>query len=236
MAIHFIHTKGRVSNVNDPQEGGRIRATISEFNGEYPAWISPAVKTGWVWLPEEGDIVDISYPTNEDIDEGYDLATYSGVPTSRNRDVPDEFHINYSRRRGFKTKAGHLLIIDDQPGEEKIILSAPGGTSLLNLDISGKTEIKGDQVVELASLAKVFLNAPFTDLSDVSTDFVIKGTTFAASFTALLASIAAAGATLAAVPVPNSASNAAFNTALVTAFATFAGTSSTWLSTKVKTG
>lgn len=121
------HPIGIVTSIKDQAKAGRIRVRLPEMDDdEWGEWIEPLFPPGWVLMPEPGDSVEIVLPEGEDKIEFSDEVRYRGQLLNDANPVPAEFKKNYPRRRGFKTKAGHLLIFDDTPGGEEISISHKG--------------------------------------------------------------------------------------------------------------
>lgn len=119
-----IETRGKVTKTDDPAKAGRVKCELAELDGqEYPEWIDPIFPAGWVWLPNQGDTVVILRPDGDDWVEFPEELVYLGEPYDEDHPVPDDFMDNYGKRRGFKTKAGHLLIVDDTQGKEEITIA-----------------------------------------------------------------------------------------------------------------
>jgi hypothetical protein len=130
MSQQLIVTQGKVTNTDDPAKAGRIKVALAELDGaEFPDWVDPVFAPGWLWLPEPGDTVSIILPDGEDLIEFSDEIRWTGQLFDQDNPHPDEFKPNYPQMRGFKTKAGHILIVDDK---DKIVsLKTPAGHELL---------------------------------------------------------------------------------------------------------
>jgi hypothetical protein len=143
MAAKEIHI-GIVSRTNDPQQIGRIRVkcrTLARADVELPYWVRPIVPFsgkghGWFHVPAPGDVVDLEVCTRDDSDETYG-ETFMLTPDMRYRaaeydanlmPIGEEFKVNYPHRRGLKTKQGHLILFDDKPGKEAVIIKANFGS------------------------------------------------------------------------------------------------------------
>jgi hypothetical protein len=136
--------KAIVSRTNDPQNLGRVRVKcegLAAANAEIPYWVSPifpatADGTGWLLVPDPGDEVElevmIDHVTDEVTGESFianpDMRYRAGSYSSKNK-LPSELKTNYPKRRGFKTKAGHLLFFDDTQGKEQVTLQASFGSA-----------------------------------------------------------------------------------------------------------
>jgi hypothetical protein len=82
-----------------------------------------------------------------------------------------------------QTKAGHTLMFDDKTGDVWLWNGKTADYIKLrknsNVEIKAAVKFLVETVnAELKATAKNHLNSPLTDLSDVATDFIIKGTTF----------------------------------------------------------
>lgn len=130
-------TVGRVTSIDDPAKAGRVKVSLSEMDGaEYPEWLDPELTPGWHWLPEVGDSVTVEMPEGTDVVEFSDEVRWCGQALDQSNPVAKELRENYPKRRGFKTKAGHLLIVDDKAGAEEITLSHKG-TLVVSLGNAG---------------------------------------------------------------------------------------------------
>lgn len=219
-------TTGVVTNIDDPAKAGRIKVALESMDGqEYPEWIEPEFPPGWVTIPEAGDQVALVMPEGEDVVEFADRVRYKGKVHDDANPVPEEFRKSYPKRRGYKTKAGHLLIFDDDAGE----------ITLTNGKSNDKIVMASNGQITITASLKNVLSSALTELSTGPLEPVLKGTTLSAAFTAYTGSIASAGATHAGSP-KMAADNAAFITALIAATAALAATIATWISAKVQTG
>jgi len=127
-----------VSN-QDPALRGRLKIVCADLTGdpdaELPDWIEPVLDWGFFLIPDVDELVEIEVVIGTAEDE---IQFQSGIldPQIRWRgkrfyhdsdEVPtvvhDDLKINYGKRRGFATPAGHILYFDDTEGQEKIRLS-----------------------------------------------------------------------------------------------------------------
>lgn len=118
-------TIGVVTTNNDPTNAGRIKCQIPEVGGkEYPEWIEPVFVPGWFSPPEPGDQVEIEVPEGGDLVEFAHEIRYHGRVFDESNIPPDDFKQTEDKvhRRGYFTKAGHLLMFDDKSGSEQITL------------------------------------------------------------------------------------------------------------------
>ena len=132
---HYGVYRGVVTDNKDPQQRGRIQAHVRVLQSNPPdVWIDPAFTgagagRGMFWPPDIGDGVRVSFDrgdagkpviywggwfgTEEDelptgnLGFGYDAPAPDGKPT----------------KRGFKTRAGHLISFEDKADEEAVRLA-----------------------------------------------------------------------------------------------------------------
>ena len=211
-------TKGTVTNISDPAKAGRIKVHLAELGGrETPDFIDPVITPGWHWLPLVNDVVQVIMPEDaDDLVEFPEEMRWTGIIYDQEHPVASDFHTNYGKRRGFKTKAGHLFIVDDKI--DLITLSLADGTAFELTD------------------GLIKLNGANTELSDVNTDPVLLGDKVTTPFSTWTAAVSAAFATWGATIPPTPISNGAFITTLSGATSSLASSISTWASTKVTTG
>ena len=123
-------TTGKVSATEDGAKAGRVTVELAEVDGSvYPDPFDPVFMSGWHWPPEPGDTVAAVTPDGEDAVEFADEVKWLGVVYDQENVAPKEFHDNHPRARGFKTKAGHLFVVDDK--DKWISLKTPAGHELL---------------------------------------------------------------------------------------------------------
>jgi hypothetical protein len=132
-----------VTNVNDPEQRGRIKFKSQELfaeDVEYPDWISPSFQftgggdAGMFFLPDVGDPIRIEAVTDASDDDVPGMSWFMhpdirwiGCTYSDADDVPEEFRGDfYTKRCGFKTKAGQLIWFDKD--SDQITIKSAGGT------------------------------------------------------------------------------------------------------------
>lgn len=158
--------KGIVQSVEDPAKAGRIKASITNMDGQiYPDWIEPVFLSGWISMPEVGDTVEIVSPESEDLIEFPEEVRYRGKIWDDANAAPDEFKKNYPFRRGYKTKSGHLLIFDDKQSNEEITISHKGILliSITNNGIFFGTQ-NADEPMVLGTLWKTLMDTFLTKI------------------------------------------------------------------------
>ena len=108
------------------------------------------------FVPQVGDEIEIEIQVDDGSFDTSDLE----VPEPRWRcmvysnaaDISSDFKKNYTRRMGWKTNSGHLLLFDDKEGEELVQLSHKIGT-ILQWDKDGNwiEKIIKDKVSDVAA-------------------------------------------------------------------------------------
>lgn len=142
--------KAIVANLEDPKMAGRIQCKFPQLDGQVlPEWIEPIEMAGWLWLPEIDETVEVSIPNSDDWIEFPQEMNWNGLAREEQQSHPEEFKTNYPKRRGFRTKTGMLLIIDETPGEEKFSWSHRSNTliSITNNGIFFGSEIATEPMV-----------------------------------------------------------------------------------------
>lgn len=123
--------RGVVLDNRDPEKRGRILVSVSAVGhpeNQGPArWVDPvfagaAKKMGTFWPPEIKDTVWVSFAYGDPSQPQHYYGGWFGKD-----EVPDKLGYNADKepipmRRGFRTKAGHTLVLNDEPGKESIEL------------------------------------------------------------------------------------------------------------------
>jgi hypothetical protein len=123
----FGKYRGIVTDVSDPENIGRIRATVPEVFGadSFSPWAMPALpfagpQHGLVLLPEVGDGVWIEFEAGD-----MSRPIWTGCWWARGqRPTPDG-----EKQRLLATTAGHQVLIDETANE--IRLTHPGGADMI---------------------------------------------------------------------------------------------------------
>jgi hypothetical protein len=157
-----------VTRVDDPEQRGRIKVRSQELlaeDTELPGWIPPVFPftgendAGFFFLPAIGDPVRIEAIVGSDQDDVPGTSwllhpdfRWIGCTYSDTSDVPEEFRGDYyTKRSGFKTKAGQLIFFDKESDE--IVIQSADGKITVGDEI--KIEIVGGSVVLSGSTATV---------------------------------------------------------------------------------
>lgn len=169
-----------VSNNIDPLRQGRIKVTCSALLGdessELPGWIEPALPWGWFIVPDVGQQVTILFTeeTSSDVFRGESSIThpniqwegathFTGPLAVDGNPIGSEFTIkNYTKRRGFKTPAGHVLLFDDSQHGREVRMSWSGGTPATPKSAFWSFDNKGSFAVQDAGGNVFYMNAKKT--------------------------------------------------------------------------
>jgi uncharacterized protein involved in type VI secretion and phage assembly len=140
-----------VTNNQDKENLGRIKVKYPWRNNEDESYWARIMTfmagndMGGYFLPEVGDEVLVAFE-NGDIDHPIILGSlWSGKmkPPETNSD-------GKNNRRLIKSRSGHLIILDDKDGSEKIEVIDKSGKNLLRIDTTTNTiEITSNQDIKL---------------------------------------------------------------------------------------
>jgi uncharacterized protein involved in type VI secretion and phage assembly len=142
---YFGKYRGKVSDVDDPEGLGRLRARMDIFEGEESPWAWPAVPFagaghGLVLLPEVDDGVWIEYEAGDS-----SCPIWTGCWWARG-ELPDP---GGTETRALVTSGGHKLVLDDSNNQVQLLHAGGAELTLTNTDITLK--IGTTQVVLSAS-------------------------------------------------------------------------------------
>lgn len=170
------HT-GTVVDNDDPEKNGRLTISCPTVVGnDVLEWCLPkfhfvdsANNAGAFWVPNVNSEVEVEISADEDAEvNGLEAKWICSVYPFGT--VPTEFQQNYPQRRGWKTKAGHLLYFDDTDGENVFYYKHPSGTEIVVTN-SGNIELKptgtqsvligdgADQQIPRGNILDTFLDA-----------------------------------------------------------------------------
>ena len=131
--------RGVVTNVNDPEGLGRVRAKVHELLGDTDEtdWASPCVPfggggAGWLMLPKTNDPIWIGFEAgdlNRPVWLGFWYATPQPPPEGVGPDV-----------RVLQSKAGHRVEFGDVEGDEFVRVLHAGGT-VVEMDKDGNVSL-----------------------------------------------------------------------------------------------
>ncbi|MGB3135802.1 MAG: phage baseplate assembly protein V [Nodosilinea sp.] len=142
---HFGKYRGKVSDVDDPEGLGRLKASMEIWGGQESSWAWPAVPFagpghGLVLLPEVGDGVWIEFEAGKP-----DRPIWTGCWWARG-ELPDP---GGTKTRALVTSSGHRLVLDDGNNQVQLLHAGGAELTMTNTDITLK--IGATQVVLSAS-------------------------------------------------------------------------------------
>jgi len=146
---------GIVIDNRDPEKRGRLIVqadTIAE--GDVLEWIDPTfhfvdsdteTKAGSLWIPNPGAVVAVEIEAEDD-SEAMDLQPRWKCCIYPDDAVPDAFIENYPNRRGWVTRAGHILYFDDTEEQLYFYYEHPSGAKI-TVDNDGNIRLDTDASV-----------------------------------------------------------------------------------------
>lgn len=140
-----------VTNNQDPERLGKIKVKYPWRNNEDESYWARMItfmagnEMGGYFLPEVGDEVLVAFE-NGDIDH----PVIMGALWSGKMKPPETNSDGKNNRRLIKSRSGHLVILDDENGSEKIEIIDKSGKNLLRIDTTTNTiEISSNQDIKL---------------------------------------------------------------------------------------
>jgi uncharacterized protein involved in type VI secretion and phage assembly len=120
--------RGFVEDRNDPEQLGRLKVRVPSILGDgITGWAFPVspyagADLGWFFIPQNGDLVWVEFAEGE---LEHPLWTGCGwTKPGGSTEVPQEAQSSYPDAQVIKTKSGHIIILDDTSGSEKITIRA----------------------------------------------------------------------------------------------------------------
>ena len=162
MAIMEVHN-AIVTRNTDPDEGVALRGAVffeaqTLFDGEYPDPAFPCFPfasdkgAGMFFVPQVGDEIEVMIQADDGTDDPDDIENseprWRCMIYSQAADIAEEFKVNYTKRMGWKTNSGHILLFDDTINETFMQLKTGKGHNF-KMD-----ETKGAVKVILESIKK----------------------------------------------------------------------------------
>ena len=170
----------KVTNNEDPNDMGRVKVTfpwLSDQNESFWARIATVMAgpdRGTYFLPEVDDEVLVAFE-HGDIHYPYIVgALWNGVDTP-----PESNSDGKNNRRLIKSRSGHMIILDDTDGEEKIEIIDKAQKNTITIDTKNNTiTIISDKDIELkAPKGKISLNAMELELKSSAATKIEAGAT-----------------------------------------------------------
>lgn len=143
-----------VTNNQDPEKLGKIKVKYPWRNNEDESYWARVMtfmagnEMGGYFLPEVDDEVLVAFE-NGDIDHPIIM----GALWSPKMKPPETNSDGKNNRRLIKSRSGHLVILDDKNGSEKIEIIDKSGNNLLRIDTATNT-------IEITSHKDIKLKAP----------------------------------------------------------------------------
>ncbi len=173
---------GLVTNVNDPDNLGRVKVKYAWLGEIESDWIRIATpmggpKRGFYYLPEVNDEVLIAFAhgnTHHPYIVGF-LWNNQDKPPKPNSEVASGGIVN---ERIIKSRSGHLIILDDTDGQEKIIIRDKTEKNEIIIDSAQNTmTINVQQDLIIKAQGKIDMEATRGDVSIKGMNVNIQGTT-----------------------------------------------------------
>lgn len=175
---------GVITDNNDPDHQGRLKVKCQSLVGadsELPWWVEPighmfasTSGAGMLFLPEIGSTVELLVDVHDtDLDDmpgerflqnanvKWRPATASGPMA-----LPADLLTDYPNTRGWVTKAGHKLIMNDKTGE-LMVVGAKGGTITLKAD--GSITLTSPTLLDPSATELMILGNAFMTLYNAHT-------------------------------------------------------------------
>jgi phage protein D/phage baseplate assembly protein gpV len=169
-----------VTNLSDPDDLGRVKVKYpwlgkvngAEIESDWLRVASPmaGAERGLMILPEINDEVLVAFE-HGDVHRPYIVgALWSSTdkPPKKNSEAVVSGKVN---QRVLKTRAGHLIILDDKQGEEQISITSKSGHTVILNDKSGSESIT---VQDKTKNNKMVIDSTKNSMTiDVNGDFVV---------------------------------------------------------------
>ena len=169
---------GLVTNLKDPDDLGRVKV-------KYP-WLDDSIESDWVriatpmagsargfmYLPEVNDEVLIAFE-HGDVHRPHIVgALWNGTdkpPKKNSEAVGSDGKVN---QRIIQTRAGHIVLLDDKQGEEKVSITSKSGHTVILDDKSGKESIS---VIDKTGNNKLVIDSTKNSMTiNVNGDFTVE--------------------------------------------------------------
>ena len=172
---------GLVTNVQDPEQLGRVKVQFPRLPGKpESSWvrvIQPAAGPGrgFYWLPEVSDEVLIAFERGE----AHRPYVVGSLWNGKDKPMKDAY-TDANTTRMIMTKSGHQIILSDEDGAEKIIISDKTGKRTVTFDVKSKKLLIEDGIgdVELKAEKKIILDCEDLEIKTSKTGKVDIGDAF----------------------------------------------------------
>jgi uncharacterized protein involved in type VI secretion and phage assembly len=179
---------GQVTNLEDPENLGRIKVKYPSLNGQESDWASlvsqmAGSERGSFFRPEVGDTVLVGFEHGE-ARHPYILGS---VWTQASKPPADDGDKKKNNWRFIKSRSGHIIKLDDTQGGEKIEITDKNGTHKVIIDSANKkiqvmcengdVEISAGSGKVAVSAQTIELNASGSMTISAQGDLTISGAT-----------------------------------------------------------
>jgi uncharacterized protein involved in type VI secretion and phage assembly len=139
--------RGEVVDVQDPLKAGRIRVRVFGVYDDLPNEVIPwaiyadpfmggGSNSGGFWVPDVGDHVWVFFENGKHLQPVY----FAGAPAAVHF-PSNKTDSSYPNNRVFKTKQGHIIEVDDSPGNSRIRIRHKSGSQTTMFDNGDVEEV-----------------------------------------------------------------------------------------------
>lgn len=162
---------GVVTNIDDPNDQCRVRVRIPSLKDDEESHWARLVATGAgdgrgiQWIPEVGDEVLVVFQ-HGDIHHPYVVGGFwsgQNAPVKPNSQCTSSGTVN---ERIIQSRSGHLIILGDEDGSEKITIKDMTGNNQIVIDsASNSITVNADQDVTIEAQGKITVKSTNSDLA-----------------------------------------------------------------------
>jgi len=129
---------GIVTDLDDPEQLGRVRVRLPHLGDEVSDWCRIATPLGgkdrgWFLRPEKDDEVLLACEFNDP----RRIHVIGGMWNKVDQPPADDGKKTDNNWRFFRSRSGHMLKFDDTSGSERIEITGKGGKQQIVIDVSG---------------------------------------------------------------------------------------------------
>jgi uncharacterized protein involved in type VI secretion and phage assembly len=163
---------GIVSSLEDEGSLGRIKVTYPHLGGVESYWARLAApmagpERGVFFRPEVGDEVLVAFE-HKDPRRPYILGS---LWSQKDRPPPDDGDKKANNWRFIRSRSGHIILLDDTQGKEKIVLVDKDGKRQIIIDSANQ------KIQVLCDLGDVEVKAPAGKITIEAKEISVKATT-----------------------------------------------------------
>ncbi|MCE9672836.1 phage baseplate assembly protein V [Myxococcus stipitatus] len=148
---HWGKYRGIVEDRNDPEKLGRLKLRVPSLLGDaVTGWAWPSspyagAGVGFVFVPQVGDLVWVEFAEGD-----LELPLWTGCAWAKPKgtnELPPEAQNAYPDQAVIKTKSGHVIILSDVEGSERITIRATNGCEI-TLDPNAKrVTVQAEEII-----------------------------------------------------------------------------------------